>query len=388
MIVHLCSNDSKFIDTCVIDVFNELNPNNNTFIVIPNKKNRNPIKKTDQVIFLAKNDEEILKLCNQANAVIIHAMRRDKAIWISKINKNVKVLWCCWGIDFYSLNNFERVNNKIYEPETQKLFNGSFHNTIFKKIKYYLPFFSKVYNQLRKIHPLIYRELDKAFYRINFVSTIIPTEYNIIKKTLPLNDKVSYVDFSYGNTELLFPHFYNKEYALGNKILLGNSSTYSNNHLDALIHLKKQNITNQIICPLNYGNEKIGKIITEKGKELFGNNFETLNTFLPLEEYVQYTTSCSVMIMNMKRQQAAGTILLGLYLGMRVYLNIKNPIFSFLKEKGVIVFDFYSDFTNTEECLSTLPISERDYNRNILEKIWGKEVVEKQIKLLIKELNS
>lgn len=378
MIVHLCS-DETFIDDCVIDVFNRLHPNKNTYIVISKNNHLVYVKQKEQVIVLHPNDDKILTLCNQATAVIVHLMTAEKAFWVAKIKKEVKVFWYCWGIDFYTLNEFKSSHFSIYEPITKKNVEQINYNTFFKKVKLHLPFVRFIYFKLKKNIPIFYKTLDKAFNRADYVSTIVAPEYALIKKTLPLKKSAQYLDFKYGSMEMLLGIFYNKEFELGNKILLGNSCAFTNNHLDALAHLKKLEVNSQIICPLSYGNFDNGEVVEKKGNELFAANFEALKNYFPLEEYVKITTSCCIMIMNNRRQEAAGNILLGLYLGMRVFLNSKSPILSYFKEQGLIIFDFYADFENTPACLSPLTTIERNHNRTILEKLWGKEVVEQQI---------
>lgn len=387
MIVHLCS-DEDLIDKYVIDSYNRLYPNKNTYIVISKNNQLVYVKQKEQVTHLHPNDDKILTLCNQASAVIVHLMTAEKAFWVAKINKDIKVFWYCWGIDFYTLNEFESSNFCIYEPFTKKNVEKIYYNTLLKKIKHQLTFIRFIYFRLKRNFPLLYNALDKAFNRVDFVATIVAPEYALIKKTLPLKKSAQYIDFKYGSMDMLLGIFYNKEFELGTKILLGNSCAITNNHLDAFAYLKKLQVTSKIICPLSYGNFTNGEVVEKKGNELFAANFEALKNYLPLEEYVKITTSCCVMIMNNRRQEAVGNILLGLYLGMRVFLNNKSPVYNYFKEQGIILFDFYADFKNTKECLSPLTSVERNNNRAILEKLWGKETVEQQILAAINVLTN
>lgn len=387
MIVHLCS-DETFIDDCVIEVFNRLYPEKNIYIVISKNKDLVYVKQKEQVTHLHPNDDKILTLCNQSSAVIVHLMNQDKAFWVAKIKKEVNILWYCWGIDFYNLSEFESSNFGIYEPFTKKSFEQIYYNSFFKKFKHQLSFVRFIYFGLKKNFSIFYNTLDKAFNRIDFVSSVIPSEFKLIQKTLPLKKNVHYLDFRYGSTKMLLGVFYKKEFELGTKILLGNSCAFTNNHLDVFSHLKKLNITSQIICPLSYGNLHNREIVEKKGSDLFADNFEALKNYLPLEEYVKITTSCCVMIMNHRRQESVGNILLGLYLGMRVFLNSKSPVYHYFKVQGIILFDFYVDFKNTPTCLSPLNTNERNQNRAILEKLWSKEVVEQQILTVINMLTN
>lgn len=385
MIVHLCS-DNNLIDHCVINTFEKHNPKKNIYLIISFYKTLSFVKKTEQVTILDPSDIEILNICNKASAVIVHGMTREKAVWIPTINKNVNVLWSCWGSDFYGLKQFREKKINIYENFTNQIKNKKNPNSLIKKIKYRFLFVFLTYCQIRHTYPPLFDSLEKAFKRIDFLSTVISTEFNLIKDTLPELKNAQYLDFSYGDIKYLLGPFYNKEYSLGKNIMIGHSGSISNNHIDTLLFLKNLNISNKIICPLSYGEDYIKSIIKKKGSELFGDNFEPLTIFLPLDKYIKIISSCSVMIMNQRRQEAVGNIVIGLYLGMRIFLNNKNPVFCFLKQNGFIVFDFYNDFTNSSKHTSPLTSSEREINRNALEKIWGKEIVEKQISSTIRTL--
>jgi len=384
MIVHLCS-DNSFIDYCVIDTFNKLS-SNNIYIVISINKKLSYIKQKDQVLILDPSDIKILNLCNNASAVIVHGMTREKSVWISSINKNVNILWSCFGADFYGLKEFKAKNYNLYEKATLEINNKNKTSFYFSKLKYRFLFIFLTYFKLRKSYPPLLKNLEKAFNRIDYIATVMPNEYPLIKKTISSLRNPKYLDFSYGDLNFLLGPFYKKEYQLGNKIIVGNSCSLTNNHIDAFMHIKAKGITNTILCPLSYGNETIKAIIISKGNEIFKDNFKYLDKFIPLDQYIKIIISCNVMIMNHRRQEAVGNILLGLYLGMRVFINSKSPVYSFLKEKSIIIYGFYDDFENTTACLSPLKKSEHDHNKKIIENIWGDSTVKKKILSTIKTL--
>ena len=99
----------------------------------------------------------------------------------------------------------------------------------------------------------------------------------------------------------------------GNNIQLGNSSSFSNNHIEALHILKNFNLTGRkIITPLNYGNLRYGNITQRIGSKLFKDEFHPLTKSLERNEYVSYMNSCGFIIMNHYRQQGLGNITLGM----------------------------------------------------------------------------
>jgi hypothetical protein len=61
---------------------------------------------------------------------------------------------------------------------------------------------------------------------------------------------------------------------LGNNILIGNSSSYSNNHLEVFEHLKTFDLEDKkLIVPLSYGNPLLSKQLLSRGQSFLKNNF-------------------------------------------------------------------------------------------------------------------
>lgn len=130
----------------------------------------------------------------------------------------------------------------------------------------------------------------------------------------------------------------------GINILLGNSATPSNNHLDAMERFRAiadQNI--RIYCPLSYGDTAYADQVTRAGREIFGDKFIALREFLPLERYLELLSKIDVAVFNHDRQQAVGNIVSLLGLGKRVYIRSDITTWSFMKSIGVAVFDI-NDF--------------------------------------------
>lgn len=87
---------------------------------------------------------------------------------------------------------------------------------------------------------------------------------------------------------------------------------------------------------------------------------------MPYEEYTELIGTCSNAIMNHHRQQGAGNIVVMLFLGANVYLNRINPYYSYLKEKGAVVFTV-EELSDSPELLdSRLSKDEIEQNRQIL----------------------
>ena len=60
------------------------------------------------------------------------------------------------------------------------------------------------------------------------------------------------------------------DFILGNNILLGNSSTETNNHLDVLFLLQNEGIIDRkLILPLSYGSDLYRQYVVAEGRKLF-----------------------------------------------------------------------------------------------------------------------
>lgn len=105
------------------------------------------------------------------------------------------------------------------------------------------------------------------------------------------------------------------------RIVIGNSSTNSNRHLELFERIKHLDLTNvDLYCPLSYGEKEYRDRVIKQGYELFGNHFHPLTEYMKYEEYVQFLCTCDVGIYNNNRQQALGNINRMLDLGKKVYL--------------------------------------------------------------------
>ena len=110
-------------------------------------------------------------------------------------------------------------------------------------------------------------------------------------------------------------------------------------------------------------------------------NFKPLTEFMSINEYHKIISSCSIVIMNHIRQQALGNIISMMYFGAKVFLNKKNPIYSFFLSQGAVIFSI--DMINDESISRKLTKKEIEINRNILNQYWSREVMLEKTKKLI-----
>jgi hypothetical protein len=154
---------------------------------------------------------------------------------------------------------------------------------------------------------------------------------------------------------------------LGNNILIGNSSSYSNNHLEVFEHLKTFDLEDKkLIVPLSYGDPILSKQLVSKGQNLLKDNFYPILDFMPLSDYTKLMQTCNVVIMNHYRQQAVGNIISAVYLGTKVFLNKENSAYIYLKGLGCHVYEITEDL-NSHTDLQGLTDNEINHNRSLLQ---------------------
>jgi len=207
----------------------------------------------------------------------------------------------------------------------------------------------------------------RAINRVDFFSGIIPEEYDLVKQFYP-TFSAQQTDYSYCNVN----HFsqiekINDNISHGEDIIIGNSTAYTNNHLDIFESLKNIDVKyKKIFVPLSYSpNPRYVKKIEDKGMELFGNSFIALTDFLPIDKYNDVINRCGICIYGMERQQGMGGIYLNLCNGCKVFLYETSIIYKFCKKIGVKVFSIEKDL-NKNNSLEPLSNEVALNNRRII----------------------
>lgn len=110
------------------------------------------------------------------------------------------------------------------------------------------------------------------------------------------------------------------------RIIIGNSATETNHHIDIFKSLKNLKLNNiDILCPLSYGDPNYAKKVISIGYELFGENFFPIVDFMSFDKYIELLSTCDVGIYNHDRQQSLGNISFMIALGKKIYLRKNGP---------------------------------------------------------------
>lgn len=152
-------------------------------------------------------------------------------------------------------------------------------------------------------------------------------------------------------------------------ILVGNSSTEENQHIDVFRMLHKfLDEEYDLYVPLSYGNSEYREVVIQAGKELFGEHFHAILDYMPEPVYINLLNSMDIGIFNNNRQQAMGNIGILLQLGKTVYLRPDTSMYSNYLKQGV----FIRDIQEIEKCnkIRMIDCDERAVNKSLMEENW------------------
>lgn len=274
-----------------------------------------------------------------------------------------KLIWIIWSGDLYKHGNFL---SRAYTPLTLSI----------------LPLNGKIRTLKHNIHHRMLQLFGKpnrytfesSFARFDVVGSFFEKDTQEAREVLGV--KARWIRFAFLSLEELFAEKdLNNKPNLGNKIMVGHSGSPENNHLD-VYHKLYQLIPESdriVLSPLSYGNPKYLEAVKTRGKEFFGERFESLEEFIPREVYYNKLSEVSIAIFNHKIQQAFGNILGLIFMGAKVFLNPENPVYIELTRVGISVFDY--SLMTIEDLDFPLSKEEVIKNRELLLQIFNEEKI-------------
>lgn len=322
-------------------------------------------RKVDGRYFCSKKMEDDLAGCD---VLVVHFLTVNAASMVLKAASYVKVVWSGWGADYYYL--LPGGQQILYAPETRKIVNAIDRARIISD-----PFFLAriLLRPLRKIY-ILKRFIFPAIKRVDFFSSPLPADYELLMKGIGNLFSAKYVQLNYGDCKSTFTQSPN--ISLKGNILVGNSSSPTNNHLEVFNFLKGMNLEGRkVIVPLSYGDDVYRCHVIKHGRRILGEYFYPIINFIPLNEYNHLIGSCSVVIMNQFRQQALGNIGSVMIGGSKLYLSRSNVIFKFLVDRGAIVFPVEDMATGDDDLFCELSSAQKKINENVIKSFWAEDIV-------------
>lgn len=304
-ILHLCS--SSPITKSYIDFINENFGKENHFFVIFATSFVYEYPNNCLLITKKKgkfNYLKVLLMLNKATKIILHGFFYNRFITrlltISPWNIK-KCYWIIWGGDLY--DDVEQVEYTRTLKYKQFYF---FKKWIIKKIPYYVTNTENDYLLAKNFYNSDAKHIKCIMYTSNLYKDVKPAQVN-------------------AKTDII-------------KILLGNSASLANNHIETIDRLKPFVNDNILIyCPLSYGCQQNAEKVIEYGRQLFKDKFVPMLDLLEEIEYYKFLTTIDIAIFNHHRQEALANVINLLYFGKKVYMN-KTTIYDELIKQGIKLF--------------------------------------------------
>ncbi len=371
-ILHLTTMDSGFVNMAYKQ-FNEAGENlvNNKFFYISNNDETKHIDLDciEKINSKKATNKIFINTLKNYDAVVLHMLTDTLIEIVKKTEDNVNFVWIGWSGDYYRFIN----NLEWFLPKTKTSMLLA-EKSLKSKLKSYIKTIVGEENIKYIKRKKIIRDM-KILNKINFFAPVLNNEFNFIKENIK-DFRAKFIDWNYGNLEdSLVMENCNLDDIIDTKetnILIGNSSFFINNHIEAFNKIEILDSKNyKIFCPLSYGNFENIEIVKKYGNEKFGKNFYPLCDFINANDYKNVIKSCSVVVMNHLNQQALGNIVIAMWFGSKIFLNKQNLIYQFFKQEGAFIFSM--EELDDRVDLKRLNIDEIIANRKILLKHWSRE---------------
>lgn len=266
--------------------------------------------------------ESLIGDTKQYERVVIHQFSPLMYRWVANHSFNT-LDWAVWGVDLYDL---PFVNFELYEPHTKNGFikrNRSLNDTLYS-VKYL--FTNSMYRK-------------RAFAKVDNLLTWMPSEFEFAQRKIP-ELKARQTFFFYENTvayEDLHRHLSSsaKSDSQRTRLIVGNSATPTNNHLDVLHYLQDNGIEADVIIPLSYGDDKYSEFLRSSVNFFTMGKVEFMDKRLDFNSYLNFLNSADALVMNNIRPQGYGNIFMMLALGKPVFLSEKNVSAKDLTSYGI-----------------------------------------------------
>jgi hypothetical protein len=342
--------DEKFIDDAYA-IFEEIAPGTHDYLLLSADTPLRYIRDFRPIQLDPRRAlrPRVLGVLPDYEVVFVHFLNPAARQLVDAAPEGTRFVWIGWGADYYHLI---RERGQLLLPETRERFARIVlgkspldrvrraARMLPRALKHPVRTAAQMQSQLRLSGIDANQPGEpRLLNRVSYFAPVLREDYDAIKSANP-GFHPEFLQWNYWTAGMDLLGAAPIESSSACNILLGNSATPENNHLEAMrLIADAAGHDRKIICPLSYGIPAYASMISSEGKQLFGDRFMPLLDFMATAPYLEMLRSCSVAAMNHLRQQAMGNIIMMLWLGARVFLNHENPINKAMASLGVDMHD-------------------------------------------------
>jgi dTDP-N-acetylfucosamine:lipid II N-acetylfucosaminyltransferase len=393
MILHLIP-DEKFIDASK-DLFEEVAPGLHRYVLLTDSsqpakfiRTFEPERSSPVDLFLTRT------YLTDLQAVFVHFLDRKARLALAGVPRDVPIVWFGWGRDYYHLICGR---HHLFRPYTLAFVRRySRDQAELSRAEQLLMLVERMAGQRaasagNRLHQLWQQIRDpicndrRLLARVRYFVPVISDDWDLIQARQTWF-KPEVLQWNYPCLEEVIDNVDKCGGSFGDNVMLGNSATPENNHLDLLPELLPLMQSGQrIYCPLSYGDAAYGDMVASEGARLYGDQFVPIREFLPLIDYLTILRSCSTVIMPHLRQQAMGNIFMMLYAGAQVIMDSRSPAFRFLRRMGLPISELSALRTPLRQRPSAAQLSSV---RNILRANFGRAACVERTAALLRQVGA
>lgn len=336
------SYDEKFLDPFIVNAENYTN-SKNVYIVITKEDQLKHVK-TKNVITckpeLNRVELAISSLDDFERAYFHSFSELFSDISRSPILRSANKYLLFYGFEVFGLKKYEL---DFYLPKTK---------TYIKKNKsiYFTPKLNPLALRREVINYSHYNRLKKqlddktisALKEFDFVGHFI--EEDVKEYIQPIAPNIQWINWNFFGKNVGVDRQFNQNDSSINKLLIGNSASPFNNHIEALEYLSDAGVKLEIMVPLSYsGSENYINKVVDLGTKQFKDNFLPLTDFLPMKEYYKLMQGVKAAVFFNLRSQAAGNILWLLTHNIPVFMLEQNNLYKMLTRSRIVVYSIERD---------------------------------------------
>jgi dTDP-N-acetylfucosamine:lipid II N-acetylfucosaminyltransferase len=319
--------DSKFVNAFCANL-RELNALSNNRVIVSSRKKLKYVERDLSHAPLYSSKFELL--CgdtSQYDAVYIHLFSPLMYRWVAQ-NSFKELNWIVWGVDLY---NLPFIKFDFYEKLTRQQY--SVTNRPLNEWLYLL-----------KIWITNSRYRNQAYSKIDNVLTWMKTEYAFAKENIP-SLRANHKFFFYENQSPYQKLDENQSPQTETNrsvpsIIVGNSGYPTNNHLDAIDYITRNNVKANLYLPVSYGDSRYITFLKKKLSNYSNGSIEFIDKYMGFDDYLKFLRGADAFVMNSVRPQGYGNVLMMLYLGKAIFMNERNISLPDLRTNGIKINDW------------------------------------------------